>query len=79
MAIKTNIYKTFPKGSHRMPDGTIMKNKDMYKHPKKHKKIGTLAPLTKSQQHWLRHKELRHQRAPNNNPSTRGKELKTHK
>ena len=29
--------KDVPKGSHRMPDGSIMKNKDMKKKPKKKK------------------------------------------
>ena len=64
MAIKTNIYKTFPKGSHRMPDGTIMKNKDMYKHRK-----GRKPNLRQAYE----------RRKPNNNPSTRGTQLKTHK
>ena len=34
---ETKKTKTVPKGSHRMPDGSIMKNKDMKKKPKKKK------------------------------------------
>ena len=36
------------------------------------KKQGTLAPIREVNKHWLRHKELR---KPNNNPSTRGKQI----
>ena len=72
MAIKTNIYKMFPKGSHRMPDGTIMKNKDMYKHRK-----GRKPKKVKVEQARKNLRRAYEGRKPNNNPSTRGTQLKT--